>query len=689
MSVAPTVAQQGCKLLVLPTTPSECCEFSMGKFRIWVRPQFRSLVAPVMGWNANTGVLTSPLMIEGGGLPGGTLIAHSAPHAHGSNTDLCAGTQVGVGTGATPCFPSSTYTVATVSDSNFVLTPPGFQGPAGRPEVHTEIVRLNLQARGGLPCSVKAGPLAPGYVLSPPPPRSFGEVQAADNAGNVPGGKSFFNVFIEAVTPPLGNAGVAGQAVLYNTTPLLVVNGNMDAFPPSVAYLHENSSAVPVYFFGNNGVHWNNGDLFGYLVLSGHGVGPAMTEAALDARLNSRPNQVVPEGGSAGPSGPVGLSLISGPTPSTAFTNAAFGVTQIGQVGMVPHPNGVSGQFLGGVSVQGLPAALGGLGGWDVCAFTYNRVTNVVTPNASAAAFNTAGDEFALNFAPDGTYAVCDRLTGTPVVVQARQQTGCVALGPVVTVAGVAGGVDPCPSVISGEPVLFFNTGTGISYRKHNVQAATLTGTAVVVSQPSVTGGVCHSPWPILGADGEASALLSCQVVSGNSHWNWQGDLNPATPLIVHGGAATVFQNNGCEAGGRVYMPQQVGANYTVQEWNVVGATGDRTFGTTTGGSADLLAFTPIKSVTAPADFTLFIASIGYLPTPLVVPGINNAFGLDLSVLILFPIIAHDPNSGRASYSILIPPALGPLTLTIQGLSILTSTAGRYDLGPAVALELF
>ena len=89
--------------------------------------------------------------------------------------------------------------------------------------------------------------------------------------------------------------------------------------------------------------------------------------------------------------GNVGLSFVAGPRNSTAFAPASLGngITDVFQVGMIPHPNGTPGLYLGGMTVLGLSAALGGAGGFDVVAFTYDRGTDTVTLSANAASFNS------------------------------------------------------------------------------------------------------------------------------------------------------------------------------------------------------------------------------------------------------------------------------------------------------------
>ena len=110
-------------------------------------------------------------------------------------------------------------------------------------------------------------------------PRSLGIVQE-----NVPNGAlnpdfpahSFFDIFVEVNLPPLPGtvSSVAFPltgAVLYNDSPLIITNMNLLSFPPEVVYIHGETTAVPLKFKFNRPPYWNAGDIFGYLVLAGHG----------------------------------------------------------------------------------------------------------------------------------------------------------------------------------------------------------------------------------------------------------------------------------------------------------------------------------------------------------------------------------------------------------------------------------
>jgi hypothetical protein len=144
------------------------------------------------------------------------------------------------------------------------------EGPDGTREVHTFIKSLHLSGGG---FEVKAGNQAPLR------PISAGEVESLSGNSGDPTrdfpASSFFDVFVEVDVPALGGF---PKVQLANVDPLLVQSESITSFPPTVLYIHGNSSAVPLYFYAAIpavGIH--RGDLFGQLTLAGHGVG--FTEA--------------------------------------------------------------------------------------------------------------------------------------------------------------------------------------------------------------------------------------------------------------------------------------------------------------------------------------------------------------------------------------------------------------------------
>jgi hypothetical protein len=209
---------------------------SLGKFTIQFTPLFGG------------GTFTSPLLFDGA-----TKVGRSNPHLHGDGTDTG---------GASVCIVAGCGTTSTVKDADFAVVPPTDgtpfdQGPLGTDEIHTEIVSLNMTSFAPPGFAVRAGnPTFPGIM------RSIGEVEslAAPPGMGFPA-ESFFDIFVEVDIP-----GAPGLT-LFNSSPLLIENGSLAAFPPTVIYVHGNTNAVPVFDKANPSTQ------VGWIIVAGHGIG--------------------------------------------------------------------------------------------------------------------------------------------------------------------------------------------------------------------------------------------------------------------------------------------------------------------------------------------------------------------------------------------------------------------------------
>jgi hypothetical protein len=231
---------------------------SLGQFNVVVDPHFELAVksnpayAPYLSNKGGNLNFTSPILFDPT-----TTIGRSDPLSAGSAADTA-----GVLAGSLAPHP--------VRDDQFTVKPSFAEGPDGTREVHTFIESMHLTGSG---FEVKAGRQAPLR------PISAGEVESLSGNSGDPTqdfpANSFFDVFVQVDVPSLGGF---PKIELVNVDPLLVQSTSITAFPPTVLYIHGNSSAVPLYFNTDIlaiGVH--RGDLFGQLTLAGHGVG--FTEA--------------------------------------------------------------------------------------------------------------------------------------------------------------------------------------------------------------------------------------------------------------------------------------------------------------------------------------------------------------------------------------------------------------------------
>lgn len=236
---------------------------SLGSFKIQVTNQFAPMFAGCPGWN--NPILSSPTMYDPA-----TKVGRSDPLLDGSLAD-----QNGVPVGS----------AGTIVSEGMLSAPPGFpcngatgacaSGPNTR-EVHTEVRSLKMvNLGGGLPV-VRAGVYYdnPNVQTIPPSRISPGEVESHSGPGGAPANdfpaSSFFDIYVKADLPACG---AFPGATVYNTAPLIVKNPNLTAFPPRVVYLHDTSNVVPILFLNANPGRWNAGDILGYFVLAGHGIG--------------------------------------------------------------------------------------------------------------------------------------------------------------------------------------------------------------------------------------------------------------------------------------------------------------------------------------------------------------------------------------------------------------------------------
>jgi hypothetical protein len=299
------------------TTPS------MGVFQITVDPAFYPLVNPAgalaayPGFNTSGGTLTSPLCVDSATTIGRSA-SHTRPYSFGLGIPLDSPTFDSIsGYGAYAAIPAPWASAGVVD------------------EVLTEIESFVLVSVGGsAPQKCPPDPRIPSVPIMWPmvtagtgagvSPRSIGIVQQLpSSAPNDFPAQSFFDIFVDVNLPPVpgtesATAFPATGAVLYNDSPLIITNPSLASFPPSVIYIHGETPAVPVKFKTSNPPYWSAGDIFGYLVLAGHGTitNDCTQTPAVQALLNAafgpigspasgmpvewlRPNNLCPSPGSS------------------------------------------------------------------------------------------------------------------------------------------------------------------------------------------------------------------------------------------------------------------------------------------------------------------------------------------------------------------------------------------------------
>ncbi len=304
--------------------------FSMGVFQITVNTNFAYLFAPVNalghfnpsgtyypGYSPNNNLLTSPTLYDfnqtiigtGGMSPNGQ--ADIWPGTY-STTPVTIGSTLFASD-----YPGNTIQTASFAPWGAYYVMPSQFAFAGfpAPQIYTEIEAFDLECSAAsdacgqderVPAPpnteldmVSAGPNSYyGFAATDPtqlPIRSIGMVQATQTSA----AESFFaiNVLINLpeVTatatafdfpPPtamtLGTPALKASYITANvkvaqltndpTQPLIIINTNVPSLPPQVVYIHGMTTSVPLYFAAANPGFWNQGDLFGWVTLAGHGV---------------------------------------------------------------------------------------------------------------------------------------------------------------------------------------------------------------------------------------------------------------------------------------------------------------------------------------------------------------------------------------------------------------------------------
>ncbi len=374
--VGPGVSVQRCAAAFTSTQgplPGDETTTSFGAFQIQVDPNFTNIFYPTTpggyfypGFSPTSGILTSPV-----GYDGSTTIGVSANHNYVYVGNTAPTFPVTIG-GAGMSAPLNQITsmnnyFGVPNDPTVPNDPFVFPSPITAPdEVFTEIESFNLQVSSGqfacgdqrvptsgtpvpfdmLTAGPNAGPGAyPSYVTDPHL-RSIGKVQQYVTGLDSPA-VSFFDIYINGFLPSVtgtytdttfpGSTGnptplppwpVAypypfGMAQFTNgwADPLVIEDTNVTELPPHVVYIHGQTPAVPVHFKYNNPPYWNAGDLFGYIMLAGHGVLQCTNDSTGQPGHNSNCCQTVTELLDA-TFGPLGSPLPSMPVPWVRATNS-------------------------------------------------------------------------------------------------------------------------------------------------------------------------------------------------------------------------------------------------------------------------------------------------------------------------------------------------------------------------------
>jgi len=241
---------------------------SIGQFGIRLTQKWGKTILGINDCPTNPKCLfTSPFLIDYN-----TQIGRSDPHKDSNDANSTDKKGAFIcdqpGPGVPAC---SNFATQTVKDSDLILptfpVPLKFnEGPNGTREIHTQILTFNMNHwKNQLRCdakfsanSVKAGSAAPNRD------RSIGEIEAKTANGDFPA-ESFFNVFVEVDVD--WNLDNTRNLIVYNKSPLVIQNANLNKLPPRVVYIHDGKENAPAVY------DTVTGEPVGWITLAGHGVG--------------------------------------------------------------------------------------------------------------------------------------------------------------------------------------------------------------------------------------------------------------------------------------------------------------------------------------------------------------------------------------------------------------------------------
>ena len=239
---------------------------SLGSFRIQIASAFANMFNGCPGYSSTTRVLQSPTLFDPNTVVGRSNVGLDdgdrffSPFRRGGAVVGFAEDEISYDTlippHGYPCYGDRTTC---------------FSGRGTR-QVITEIRSLKMAAG---PLMVRAG-VWYNDPNTPTTPERFspGRVVSRSGPSNDPThdflASSFFDVYVRVDIPACG---AFPGATVNNLNPLVVKNDKLDKFPPRVVYLHDASSIVQVVFVSDKPPLWYTGDVLGYFLLAGHGVG--------------------------------------------------------------------------------------------------------------------------------------------------------------------------------------------------------------------------------------------------------------------------------------------------------------------------------------------------------------------------------------------------------------------------------
>ena len=366
---------------------------------------------------------------------------------------------------------------------------------------------------------------------------------------------------------------------------------------------------------------------------------------------------------------------------AAGLSPASLGVNGVHQVHMVRLLEDPAGMWRCALTVDGLPLSRGGRGGLDLLSGLYDPAADRFVADGHAAPLNTAGDEFGLMLHAEGLLAAFERAGQVVIARRADVTTPWNALGAVRNLPPQPY-YDPALANVDGELHLLFNHAPRIDMVPIELVSLSLVGASRPIVLPTRPGSLANSPTPIVDANGNLVGVSHHDALGTDNDHYLTLDLDPATPSLLATDTRG-WSHNGGFAGGAFFSAERAPTGNTVTR------TGHAWMPPTRGRPGDdvfLEVFVGEPQVPEPMNPPAAMLSPRYLPVPFVVPGFENALGLDpLGMVIVFGTV--DRVTGRAGTWLPIPPdpMLAGIELSTQSLVI---ASGRLQFTNTAPLEI-
>jgi hypothetical protein len=376
-----------------------------------------------------------------------------------------------------------------------------------------------------------------------------------------------------------------------------------------------------------------------------------------------------------------GIVVPAALNPKLGATGLGNGVTEVGQILLVPHASLGSNVYYACFTVK----RTGGAGGWDYMTGTYNGNNDVFTKNNDCDHLNTTGDEFAATVTSDLLVFGGDTTT-TPKYATRTATT--MPFGTMANIGGApAGYIDSQFGRIAGNDVYFYIAGIDLWVADFNRTTGALSNNRRVVTNP--TGAGCHSPSPMNDATGEARALIFSARPPARQSTPWfASSLNDRQPAFQIMDATTWWANPDANGGTLNYA--EAPSTYTdPQKLGIVATNSSRIPGT--GGNLNITVFAPQR--TAPAVPYVGYVALGTLASsPLdlsALPFVGGNKKLALAPIAMWlPLGPVSIVDGSASLNVPVP-ALGPGIQAHTQSLIVDATSGTVYMGSTALIETF